>query len=533
MVTLLAAVPAMEDAAIRGSVEPGMIWTDVITDAVTGLSFLAILAALLTLAYRRGDVPLGWPFWCLVKFLMAYGLVHLLASWSPWQSIPVVETALQIIATFFAVATAGTVWALLSRLTAMPRAGSLADAHAELAAVSAERDSVLAQLRGETEQRRQAEVALLRAKKLEAAGLLTGGIAHDFNNLLQAIAGNLELIARKADDPDRVVRWSASALDAVERGRAVTGQLLAFSRRQQSVLAPVRLVELIAGVRELAERAVAPLAQVAVEPIDTSWNVQVDALQLELAILNLAFNAREAMPDGGVLTLSAEQARGSLPANLTFGDYIALHLTDTGRGMSKDAITQALEPLLLQQEDGGRAGMGVSMASEVLRRMGGAVAVESREGEGTRVTLYLPVANSEPPRAPADKQFSDARVDLSGVTIALVDDDPQVRATLAETLAAAGAEVLEAGSGADGVTLVQTRNPDILIVDFAMPGMSGAEVAGQVREHRVDLPILVATGFADAPNLERVRGARPALLRKPFDSHELLRRLSELLGRHF
>jgi signal transduction histidine kinase/CheY-like chemotaxis protein len=523
----------MEDAATRAMADPMLIWTDLITDMVTGLSFLAILAALVTLAYRRGDVPLGWPFWCFVKFLMAYGLVHLLAAWSPWQAVPVLETALRIIATIFGVASAATAWALLPRAVAMPRAQTLADMREQLAAVGAERDGAVAQLRRESEQRRQTEIALVRAKKLEAAGQLTGGIAHDFNNLLQAIAGNLELIARKADDPDRVVRWSASALDAVERGRAVTGQLLAFSRRQQSVSGPVRLVELIGGVRELAERAVAPLAQVAVEPIDTSWNVQVDALQLELAILNLAFNAREAMPDGGVLTLSAERARGTVPADLTSGEYIALHLADTGRGMSADAVARALEPLSFQQEDAGAAGMGLSMASEVLRRMGGAMTVESREGEGTRVTLFLPVAKSEPPRAAIEEQFSDVRVDLNGITVALVDDDAQVRATIAETLAAAGARVLEAGSGPDGIALVQAEAPDILIVDFAMPGMSGAEVAGQVREFRVDLPVLVATGFADAPNLERVRGARPALLRKPFDSNELLQRVSELLGRHF
>lgn len=522
----------MGDVAASVSGERALIWAGTVADIVTGLCFLAILGALLALSRRRGDL-LGWPFWCSAKFLMAVGLVHLVAAWSPLGPMAMLETALQIIAAFFGVATAATLWALIPRALALPRSDMLAEAEVKLVAAVAERDAALAQLRSETDQRHQAEVALLRAKKLEAAGQLTGGIAHDFNNLLQAIAGNLELIARKADDPDRVVRWSASALDAVERGRAVTGQLLAFSRRQQSVAAPVRLVELIGGVRELVERAVAPLSQVAVEPIDSNWNVQVDALQLELAILNLAFNAREAMPDGGVLTLSAERATGSVPADLTFGDYIALHLTDTGKGMDEAAIACALEALPSHHDDGSRGGMSLSMAGEVLRRMGGAITVRSAEGEGTRVTLYLPVAKTEPPRAAIDDQFSDVRVDLSGITVALVDDDAQVRATLAETLASAGARVVEAGSGAEGVVLVRSENPDILVVDFAMPGMSGAEVAAQVREHRVDLPVLVATGFADAPSLDRVRGARPVLLRKPFDSNELLRRVSELLGRHF
>lgn len=532
MLSFTAAVSVMEDGAIRASAEPALIWSDMVADGVTGLSFLAMLAALVALVRRRGDVPLGWPFWCFAKFLMAYGLVHLLAAWSPWQPLPLLETALGIVAALFAVASAVTVWALLPRVAAMPRAEALAEARTQLAAMSAERDGALAQLRGESAQRRQAEVELLRAKKLEATGQLTGGIAHDFNNLLQAIAGNLELIARKADDPDRVVRWSASALDAVERGRAVTGQLLAFSRRQQSVSAPVRLVDLIGGVRELAERAVAPLAQVEVTPIDTNWNVHVDALQLELVILNLAFSAREAMPDGGVLTLSAQQARGG-PSDLPAGEFIALHLSDTGRGMSQEAIARAFQPMLSQDEDGGRGGNGLSMASEVLRRMGGGITVASQVGEGTRVTLYLPVAKSEPARAPSEEQFSDVRVDLTGTTIALVDDDAQVRGIIAETLAAAGARVVEAESGPEGVALVAAERPDILIVDFAMPGMSGAEVACLVREQRVDLPVLVATGFADAPNLERVRGARPALLRKPFDSSELLRQVNELLGRHF
>jgi CheY-like chemotaxis protein len=309
----------------------------------------------------------------------------------------------------------------------------------------------------------------------------------------------------------------------VERGRAVTAQLLAFSRKQRLQLTSVRLADLLAGMEDLVERAVAPLAHLTMAPIDRSWNVVADPLQLELAILNIAFNARDAMPAGGTLTISAQPSEA--PPGAAAGDYIALTLADTGAGMSADTLSHAAEPFFTTKGDG-HTGMGLSMAFGVVGQFGGTLDLSSEEGRGTAVTLYLPVASTEPRRDIRDDSAGDDRTTLAGARLVLVDDDQHVRAAIAETLRSAGAEVYEATGGADGVELVSAIRPDVLVVDYAMPGMSGAEVVRRVHETMPDLPILLVTGFADPTSLDLAEGARVEVLRKPFESERLLQRVA-------
>jgi CheY-like chemotaxis protein len=282
-------------------------------------------------------------------------------------------------------------------------------------------------------------------------------------------------------------------------------------------------------VKDLIERAVAPLGQLRVERIDPALNVEVDPLQLELVLLNLAFNARDAMPEGGTLTIAVDRASGAVAGDLPDGDYVALTLSDTGIGMSEEVRARAAEPFFTTKGPGKGTGMGLAMASAVVRRSGGALAIESGEGKGTSITLFLRVATSQPRRIVGDDARSDARIDLSGFTIALVDDDAQVRGSLLDTLISAGATVEEAAEGGAGIELVRRRRPDLLVVDFAMPGMTGADVVRKVREEHPELPVVLVTGFADFVKLDAVTGPQVAVLWKPFEAQELLRKVAGLL----
>jgi signal transduction histidine kinase/CheY-like chemotaxis protein len=511
--------------------QPDLLWAHVAADAILALAYFSIALGLAMLIRRRPDFAFGWIFQCFAAFIMAGGLLHVLNIVALWYPIHGAEAALKGLIAIVSIATAVAFWPLLSKLIAMPSRAQLTAANTELETLIAERDAAYEELRAHTQQRQELEAALLQSQKLEAIGQLTGGIAHDFNNLLQAVAGNLELIARKPDDTDRVVGWSASALNAVERGRALTGQLLAFSSKQRVELSSVRLVELVGGVKDLLERAVAPLGQVRVERIDPSLNVEVDPLQLELALLNLAFNARDAMPEGGTLTVSAERRTGTVAADLPAGDYVALTLADTGVGMSPEVRARAADPFFTTKGPGKGTGMGLAMAMGVMRQSGGTLAIESNEGRGSAITLYLRVATSQPRRVVGDDARSDTRVNLAGCTIALVDDDEQVRGSLRDTLTSVGATVEEAAEGDAGIALVRSLRPDLLIVDFAMPGLTGADVARQMREEYPDLPVVLVTGFAESATLDALTGPQVAVLWKPFEAQELLRKVSGLLQR--
>jgi signal transduction histidine kinase len=529
----------MFDAFWNGSYAPhgyclfwrtDLLLTHIIADTVIALAYFTIPIALVTLMRRRRDLEFGWIFWCFATFILACGLTHVMSIWTLFSgSVYGLEALVKAVTALASIATAIVLWPLLPKAIALPSPAKLQTANAELAAMIAERDEALSELRAQVAQRERAEEALLQSQKLEAVGQLTGGIAHDFNNLLQAIAGNLELISRKPDDEARVVRWTAGALDAVERGRSLTGQLLAFSRKQKLDLTSVRIAELLAGMRDLLDRAVAPLSTVTVERIDPTWNIEADPLQLELAILNLAFNARDAMPEGGTLTISAERRMGQVLPELPEGDYLALTIADTGHGMSPEVAARALEPFFTTKEVGKGTGMGLSMAFGVLRQSRGSLRIESEPGQGTRITLFLRMTLLEPARDHGDDADYDARIDLTGRTIALIDDDAGVRAALADTLRVAGAEVGEAGDGAHGVALLGERRHDLVVVDFAMPGMSGAEVARQVRDKHPLLPVLIITGFADSETLDGIEG-EVTVLKKPFESRELLRRAAELIS---
>ncbi|HEX8222812.1 MAG TPA: PAS domain S-box protein [Allosphingosinicella sp.] len=363
-----------------------------------------------------------------------------------------------------------------------------------------------------------AQEALRQAQKMEAMGQLTGGVAHDFNNLLTPILGSLDLLHRKALGGPREQRLVEGALQSAERAKTLVQRLLAFARRQPLQPGPVNLSELVQGMVELVASTSGPQIRIDTR-VDASLPLaQADANQLEMAILNLAVNARDAMPGGGTLTIAAtaETAAAGEVAGLAPGRYVRLAIADTGIGMDEATLRRAVEPFFSTKGVGRGTGLGLSMVHGLAAQLGGALTLDSREGEGTTAALWLPVSDaiSAPSVArPAPEQAARA----TAGRVLLVDDEALVRASTADMLAELGYEVVEAESGQEALALIEAGEPDLVITDHLMPGLSGTDLARILAAGRPGLPVLIVSGYADLdglpPDLPR--------LTKPFRQADL------------
>ncbi len=366
---------------------------------------------------------------------------------------------------------------------------------------------------------REAKAALAQAQKMEAVGQLTGGIAHDFNNLLQGVAGSLDLIRRKPNDQARVQRLAEAGLKAAERGSRLTAQLLAFSRAQKIELKPVPLSDLISGFREMLDRTIGPHIKVSVDLKTDGIRVVGDEVQIEMAVLNLALNARDAMPDGGELTIRTQALRIEGDVELASGEYVELAVSDTGTGMPPDVVVRAFDPFFTTKGVGKGTGLGLSQVYAAMRQAGGTVRIDSRLGEGTTVRLLL--RRTDDLEAREENKTATANGKQISARVLVIDDDPDVRQFLLESLSDLGFSTTKAEDGPAGLAALERSAPDVVILDFAMPGMNGAEVAKRIRATKPELPIIFATGYADSAELDKVTGDVAPLLRKPFQLREL------------
>ena len=386
-----------------------------------------------------------------------------------------------------------------------------------------------------------AEAQLRQVQKMEAVGQLTGGIAHDFNNLLTVIGGNLDLAARRlgpSADPN-VLRALGSAMTGAERAATLTQRLLAFSRRQPLAPKAIDANALLASMSDLLHRTLGETIEVETRLAAGLARIEVDPHQLESAILNLAVNARDAMPHGGrlVIETSAErlaEEKGLDGELVPAGPYVAITVSDTGIGMSPDTLRRAVEPFFTTKEVGKGTGLGLSMVYGFVRQSGGHLKIESAEGQGTRICIYLPRLAAEP----VEEEQADAAAAPRGggdETILVCEDDEDVRAYTVELLAELGYSVLEAEDGAATLRLLKEpeRRVDMLFTDVVLPGsMSGAELAAQARTLRPGLKILYTTGYArDAIVHEGRLDPGIDLVAKPFDFAELATRVREMLDR--
>ncbi len=389
--------------------------------------------------------------------------------------------------------------------------------------------------------RSRAEDALRQAQKMEAVGQLTGGIAHDFNNLLTVIAGNIDMATRAVesagDANPRVMRALDGAQKGAQRAAALTQRLLAFARRQPLNPKPILVDRLIRGMSDLLDRSLGERVEVEFVGSPGLWKVEVDPHELESAIVNLAVNARDAMPDGGKLTIEVSNSRldeayAAEHAEVAAGQYVMLAISDTGGGMPSDLLDKVFEPFFTTKEVGKGTGLGLSMVYGLVKQSGGHVKIYSEQGLGTTVKIYLPrfhdgEAAIEEPRAEDEPEKSHQEE-----LILLVEDDEDVRTYTSDCLRELGYRVLEANSGEDAMELLHRSEEviDLLFTDVVMPGMNGEELAIALRKDRPDLKVLYASGYTRDAIMHSGRLQRGvALLPKPFNFGELARKLRDVL----
>jgi PAS domain S-box-containing protein len=382
------------------------------------------------------------------------------------------------------------------------------------------------------------EEALRQSQKMEAVGQLTGGIAHDFNNLLTGIIGALDLMKMRMAKgrADNVDRYIDAATTSANRAAALTHRLLAFARRQPLSPRSVNANQLVASLEDLLRRTIGEIIDLKIETAGNLWNTLCDPNQLESAILNLAINARDAMPDGGRLIIKTSNARleGVLSANpaLSPGDYICIVVTDTGTGMDADIVARAFDPFFTTKPIGQGTGLGLSMIYGFARQSNGHVIIDSEPGSGTSVKIYLPRYDGHAVSEPASPdQVGERRA--AGQTVLIVEDEPVVRGIMTEMLQNEGYRIMEASDGPSGLQILnQDIRVDLLVTDVGLPGMSGREFADYAREVRPGLRILFVTGYAQSAAMAK-GFLQPGMdmITKPFDVDKFSQRVRDMVSR--
>ncbi|WP_201859178.1 response regulator [Microvirga soli] len=385
----------------------------------------------------------------------------------------------------------------------------------------------LATIERDITERKLMEMRLRQADKMQALGTLAGGVAHDFNNLLMAVLGSLDLASRRAPDDPRLTRLLQNATYAAERGASLTQRLLSFSRQRDLRLQAVDVNQVITGMSDLLTRTLGGVIRIERHLTEELWAAMVDPDQLELAILNLCINARDAMAENGVLTLSTrkEAVEEGRITDLTSGDYVVISVVDTGSGIPPEVLARVLEPFFTTKEVGKGTGLGLPMVYGLAQQSGGTVTIQSTVGVGTTVELYL----SRAVEAQDDRHQEEQSIahDAPKVRILLVDDDAEVRTVTAAYLSEMGHRVVEAADGSSALDILKADDHlDVLIADFAMPGMTGTDLACKAREVRPDVGILLVTGYADP---KRVPDGY-LMLHKPFSRADLATKVSEATG---
>jgi PAS domain S-box-containing protein len=384
---------------------------------------------------------------------------------------------------------------------------------------------------------RNSEKQLQQAQKMEAVGQLTGGIAHDFNNLLAVAQGNVELAQEAAEKGGDVRRYLSAIKRVSERGASLTNQLLAFSRKQTLYPESTDVGHLVTEMGDLLSRSMGETIEVEVTRGTDLWPCEVDRNQLESAILNLAVNARDAMPNGGTLSIrtvnmTVQAGEDALPSDMEPGDYVLVSVADTGTGISKDLLDHVFEPFFTTKDVGHGTGLGLSMVYGFVKQSQGQVTINSVEGEGTTFNLYLPRCVQAQGRAERDNV--ERATAPGGETILVVEDDPEVRHLSAEMLRNQGYRIVEAADGNEALNALATASRvDLLFTDVVLPGgLSGLDLAAEVRSKRPELPVLYTSGYINVASVdEEIFDQDMELLRKPFSKQDLATKVRRVLDR--
>jgi signal transduction histidine kinase/ActR/RegA family two-component response regulator len=507
--------------------EPELLLVHIVSDAVIALSYFSIPFALAYFVFKRRDVEFGWVFWAFAIFIMACGVTHLFSIYTLWVPVYGLEGLVKAVTAIASLVTAALLWPLIPKLLTIPSPGQLRLAYSMLEA--------------EARQRREAEAMLGHAQKLEAIGQLTGGVAHDFNNLLTVIAGNLEMAQRalakwNESSRERIGRAVEHAYAGAERAATLTNRLLAFARKQPFDPKVVNPDQLISGMSDFFRRTVGETIELIIVGAQGLWNTETDPNQLEAALLNLVVNARDAMPNGGKLTIETsnsfiDEQYAKQNADVVAGPYVSISVTDNGVGMDQTTLERAFEPFFSTKETGQGTGLGLSQVYGFAKQSGGFAAIDSRVGEGTSVKIYLPrtlLAST----AQIVASDTDGAPTGAGETILVVEDDEQVRRYILETLVELNYQVIEARDAIEANEVFNRfgQTVDLLLTDVVMPGKNGRLLSEELVRRNPELKVLFMTGYSRDALVHHGRlDAGVSLLQKPVTQKDLAKRLRALL----
>jgi len=508
--------------------EPELLIVHVVSDTIIALSYFSIPFALAYFVFKRRDVEFGWIFWAFAIFIMACGFTHVFSIYTLWVPAYGLEGLVKALTAIASIVTAILLWPLIPKLLAVPSPGQLRLAYSMLEV--------------EARQRRDAEAMLGHAQKLEAIGQLTGGVAHDFNNLLTVISGNLEIAQRalakwNESSRERIGRAIEHAYNGAQRAATLTNRLLAFARKQPFDPKVVNPNQLISGISDFFRRTVGETIELEIFAAQGLWNTETDPNQLEAALLNLVVNARDAMPNGGKLTIETSNSfiddrYAKQNADLVPGPYVLICVTDNGVGMDQATLERAFEPFFSTKETGQGTGLGLSQVYGFAKQSGGFAVIDSRVGHGTSVKIYLPRTSLALTTQSAEHDTADANMG-GGQTILIVEDDEQVRRYIVETLLQLNYRVVEARDAveANNVFKHSERTIDLLLTDVIMPGKNGRILSEELVRLNPELKVLFMTGYSRDAIVHRGRlDAGVFLLQKPITQRDLAKKVRSVLG---
>jgi signal transduction histidine kinase/CheY-like chemotaxis protein len=510
--------------------EPELIWLHVISDAVIAVSYFSIPFALAILVSKRRDLQFGWMAWPFATFILACGLTHVFSIYTLWVPIYGLEGLVKALTAIASVVTAILLWPLIPKMLAIPTEAQLREAHIALEEEGRQRQhsEFLLQRFREAEAN---ESKIRQAQKMEAVGQLTGGIAHDFNNILTVITGTIDILAEAVAKDRQLAEITGLIRDAAERGASLTRHLLAFARRQPLQPTDVDINALMVDTIELLRPTIGNQVDIELHAEPDLPRALVDSNQLVTALINLALNARDAMPKGGTLrieTCTAELKPADVHGHegLAAGDYVAIVLIDNGKGIQESDLAKVFEPFFTTKDVGKGTGLGLSMVYGFVRQSNGHIVLDSEVDRGTRVVIYLPRAAATSQPAQADPCKPDARG--AHEIVLVVEDDKLVRSYVLTQIESLGYITRSASNGPEALAVLESGVPvDLMFTDVIMPGlMNGRELATEAQKRRPGLRVLFTSGYTEnAIDHDGKLDEGILFLAKPYSRGELARML--------
>jgi signal transduction histidine kinase/CheY-like chemotaxis protein len=527
--------------------DPAVLWLHVISDGLIAAAYYTIPFLLFYFVRKRRDVAFKGIFVAFGIFILACGTTHLMGAVTVWSPVYRLEGVIKAITAAASVATFAMLVPMMPALIALPSPTQLARANQSLAREIEERRTAEGEVRSinedleervakRTAERRALEDQLLQSQKMEAVGRLAGGVAHDFNNLLTVILGYNEMLRDRVRLDATAMEYADEVLRAAERASALTNQLLAFSRRQVAVPRVVDLNEIVQGIDKMLRRIIGEDIQLEARLSPGIPAVKVDPSHIDQVIMNLAVNSRDAMPQGGKLTietaaveLTEEYADHHIAVEA--GHYVMLAVSDTGSGMDAATRERLFEPFFTTKEKGKGTGLGLSIVYGIVKQNGGEILVYSEPGRGTAFKIYLPAVMAAAEAVVRDGEGG--AVVPATETILLVEDEPQVRSLTRTMLARLGYRVLETESADEALRITSGHEGplDLLLTDVVMPRMSGTDLARHVQTARPGVRVLYMSGYTDNGVIDQgMLAAGTPFIQKPFTSAGLSRKVREVLG---